>query len=165
MRRRPALAFQILLALALLTQPTWAEEFIGQVVGITDGDTIKVLRHGHAEVVRLRGIDAPEKGQAHGQRAKQYLGGLVFGTNVTVQAVQRDRHGRMLANVLLPDGRNVNEEMVRAGYAWWFRRYSPDGRLARLEAEAREARRGLWADRSPLPPWEHRRQHRRGPQV
>jgi endonuclease YncB( thermonuclease family) len=160
MRRKPVLALPILLVLALLAWPVSAEEFTGRVVAITDGDTIKVLRNGHAEIVRLRGIDAPEKTQAYGERAKRYLSGLVFGRTVTVQAVQRDRHGRTLAGVLLPDGRDVNQELVRAGYAWWFPRYSPDYRLARLEAEARESRRGLWADRHPLPPWEHRRQHR-----
>lgn len=156
MRRIPALALPVLLALVLLSWPGAAEEFTGRVVAITDGDTIKILRHGHAEVVRLRGIDAPEKDQACGERAKQYLGDLVLGATVTLLAAQHDRRGRILADVSLQDGRNVNQEMVRAGYAWWFRKYSRDRHLAQLEAEAREARRGLWGDRHPVPPWQHR---------
>jgi endonuclease YncB( thermonuclease family) len=76
---------------------------------------------------------------------------------VTVESTGRDRYGRLLATVRLPDGRSANEEIVRAGYAWWFRRYSRDRALARLEAEAREAHRGLWADPHPVPPWEFRR--------
>jgi endonuclease YncB( thermonuclease family) len=61
--------------------------------------------------------------------------------------------------VLLPDGRSLNHELVGAGLAWWYRRYAPgDLDLERLESEAREAKRGLWADAEPVPPWEWRRQ-------
>jgi endonuclease YncB( thermonuclease family) len=49
----------------------------------------------------------------------------------------------------LSDGRSLNQKLVRAGYAWWFRRYSADPLLARLEADARLTRRGLWADPRP----------------
>jgi micrococcal nuclease len=62
-----------------------------------------------------------------------------------------------VADVILPDGRNLNHEIVRAGLAWWFRRYAPDDEdLKRLEAQARQAKRGLWADAEPVPPWEWR---------
>ena len=70
----------------------------------------------------------------------------------------RDRDRRLLAaDVVLPDGPDLNQELARAGYAWWFRRYSTIPPLAALEGEAREARAGLWADRRPVPPWEWRR--------
>jgi micrococcal nuclease len=137
-----------------------AETFTGPVVGVTDGDTISVLRAGRREVVRLRGIDAPERRQAYGERAKQYAAALAFGKVVAVEAAGRDRHGRLLAEVWLTDGRSLNQELVRAGAAWWFRRYSTDPTLARLESEARSARRGLWSDPAPVPPWEHRRGRR-----
>ena len=137
-----------------------AETFTGQVIGVTDGDTISVLRAGRREVVRLRGIDAPERRQAYGERAKQHAAALAFGKVVAVEAAGRDRHGRLLAEVRLPDGRSLNQELVRAGLAWWFRRYSTDATLGRLEAEARGARRGLWSDPAPVPPWEHRRGRR-----
>jgi len=59
--------------------------------------------------------------------------------------------------VILADGRVINEELVQAGLAWWYRRYSPnDERLAQLEADAKAAKRGLWADAEPVPPWEWR---------
>ncbi len=59
--------------------------------------------------------------------------------------------------MILPDGRVLNRELVRAGFAWWYRRYAPDDEmLAQLEQEAREAQRGLWADAEPVPPWEWR---------
>ncbi len=68
-----------------------------------------------------------------------------------------DRYGRTIADVILPDGRVLNRELVRAGFAWWYRRYAPeDETLEQLECEARGARRGLWADAEPVPPWEWR---------
>jgi micrococcal nuclease len=141
----------------ILTGSASTETFTGPVIGVTDGDTISVLRAGRREVVRLRGIDAPERRQAYGERAKQHAAALAFGKVVAVEAAGRDRHGRLLAEVRLPDGRSLNQELVRAGLAWWFRRYSTDPTLGRLEAEARAARAGLWADRLPVPPWEWRR--------
>jgi endonuclease YncB( thermonuclease family) len=147
----------VLLVLGL-TVATAAEDFRAPtVVGVTDGDTITILRNGRREALRLHGIDAPEKGQAFGDRAKQLTSDFAFGKTVVVRVRGRDRYGRTIADVFLPDGRNLNQEVVRAGYAWWYRRYSVDQRLAVLEAEARSARRGLWADRNPQPPWEWRK--------
>lgn len=69
---------------------------------------------------------------------------------------RRYRYGRRLAEVLLPDGRSLNQELIKAGLAWWFRKYSQDLRLGELERQAREAKRGLWAGSQPVPPWEWR---------
>ena len=162
--RRRSLLWQAVFWLAVLV--LWAgvaaaEEFAGRVVGITDGDTIKVLRDGRAETVRLQGVDAPEKRQAYGERARRFVADLSFDRTVVVRPTGRDRNGRLLGEVVLPDGRSLNQELVRAGYAWWFRRYSRDVRLARLEEEARQGRRGLWADHAPEPPWEYRVDGRR----
>ena len=72
-----------------------------------------------------------------------------------------DRFGRLIADVLLPDGRSLNRELVKAGLAWWYRRYAADDWLLKeLEAAARTARRGLWVDAKPVPPWEWRRPRR-----
>jgi micrococcal nuclease len=150
-----------LAVLALSVGVAAAEEFAGRVVGITDGDTIKVLRDGRAETVRLQGVDAPEKRQAYGERARRFAADLSFDRTVVVRATGRDRNGRLLGEVVLPDGRSLNQELVRAGYAWWFRKYSRDVRLTRLEEEARQDRRGLWADHAPEPPWEYRVNGRR----
>ena len=75
---------------------------------------------------------------------------------VTVQFVDRDRYGRTVGVVLLPDGRSLNHELVRAGLAWMYRRYTNNQSLSDLEEEARVARRGLWVDANPIPPWEWR---------
>lgn len=130
----------VLLAGLLLSTVGATEEFRGRVVGVADGDTITVLHEGRAEVVRLHGIDAPEKRQPFGDRAKLFTVGLAFGQTIVVRAKDRDRYGRTVGNVILPDGRSLSQEVVRAGYAWWFRRYSAHPRLAALETEARAAR-------------------------
>lgn len=135
-------------------------DFTGRVVGVSDGDTIEVLRAGRAVRVRLQGIDCPESHQAYGTRAKQFTAELVFGKTVAVQVHGTDQYGRILGEVILPDGRSLNRELVRNGYAWWYRRYPGDPVLPQLEEEARRERRGLWRDRHPIPPWEFRRAHR-----
>ncbi len=137
--------------------PAVVQEFSGKVVGVSDGDTITVLHNGKGERVRLHGIGCPEKRQAFGRKAKQFTSTLVFGKTVTVQPVDRDRYGRTVAVVLLPDGRSLNHELVKAGFAWWYWRYTPDDEtLAQLERDARGAKRGLWADPHAVPPWEWR---------
>lgn len=146
----------------LLTLPaplTAAADYPARVVGVSDGDTLTVLRDGRTQVkVRLHGIDAPETGQDFGARAKQAASELAFGQVVTIRERDRDRYGRTVAEVILPDGASLNREMVWHGFAWWYRQYAPkDGDLARLEGEAKAARRGLWADPKPVPPWEWRR--------
>lgn len=146
--------------LSLLPSAVLAESFSGKVIGMADGDTISVMRLGRAEKVRLSGIDTPEKKQPFGHRAKQLTSELAFGKIVTVKISGRDRYGRWIAEVILPDGRSLNRELLRAGLAWWYRSYSRDERLGRLEAEARGSRRGLWRDPRPVPLWEFRKQQR-----
>ena len=136
-------------------------DFTGRVVGISDGDTIKVLHNGKAEKIRLYGIDCPEKGQAFGTRAKQFTSELVFGKNVTIKDHGLDKYGRTVGDVILPDGRVLNRELVAAGLAWWYRRYAPhDGTLERLEEEARAKQRGLWADPNRVSPWCYRKRQK-----
>ena len=70
---------------------------------------------------------------------------------VTVQVVDRDRYGRTVGVVLLPDGRSLNHELVRAGLAWMYRRYTEDQSLSDLAAKAQAAKRGVWAGRDRIP--------------
>ena len=153
-----------LLCSTLVSLAAAEPEWNGEVVGITDGDTLSVLRYGHAVKIRLHGIDAPEKRQAFGARAKQYASDLAFAGIVRVKPLDTDRYGRTVAEVILPDGRSLNYEMVRAGLAWWYRKYAPsDDKLKDLETEARKERRGLWADADPIAPWEWRKHSRQIP--
>ena len=132
--------------------------FSSPVVSVLDGDTIEVLHNQHPERIRLSGIDCPEKSQAYGQKAKQATSALVFGKEVTLQTFGKDKYGRTIADVLLPDGTIVNHSLVKDGWCWWYQKYAPrNTTLESLEGEAREAKRGLWADPYPVPPWEWRR--------
>lgn len=139
----------------------------GKVVGVTDGDTITVLDQSNRQFkIRFAGIDAPEKAQPFGQRAKEHLSSLVFSKVVTVETEKEDRYGRTVGKVLL-DGRDINMAMVVAGLAWHYKKYqaeqSPDDRLLydSAEVEARAAKRGLWADSNPILPSEWRSGSRR----
>ena len=149
---------RLLLLVAVVAAALLAEDFTGRVVAITDGDTIKVMHDGAPERIRLWGIDCPEPKQALGTRAKQFTGDLAFGRTVTVRARDIDRYKRTVAEIILPDGRNLNQEFVQAGLAWWYQHYARRELILRdLEQEARGARRGLWVDPNPVPPWDWRR--------
>lgn len=151
----------LIFAVLFLTGAAFAD-FTGKVIGVSDGDTLKVLRDGTNSVrVRLSGIDCPEKKQAFGQRAKQAASDLACGKAVTVREVGIDRYGRTIGEIMLGDGRSLNHELVRTGFAWWYRQYSPnDAELAALENQARTAKVGLWVDPNPLPPWDYRKEQK-----
>ncbi len=108
----------VVLLLCLTRVPPALANFSGPVVSVLDGDTIEVLHNNHAERMRLNGIDCPEKGQAYGMRAKQATSDLAFGKEVTIQIHGHDKHGRTIADVLLPDGTNVNHTLVKEGWCW-----------------------------------------------
>jgi len=135
--------------------------FTGKVVGVSDGDTISVMREGRAVKVRLYGIDCPEKKQPYGTRAKQYTSDMAFHNKVTVRVKDTDRYGRIVGEVILPDGNSLNKELVYVGLAWWYRKYAPNDRtLKALETGARAEKKGLWADKNPISLWEWRRSKR-----
>jgi endonuclease YncB( thermonuclease family) len=147
--------FTCLYTSAIAGQPT---SFIGKVTAITDGDTIKVLCNKQEIKIRLYGIDAPEKKQDYGNRAKQACSALCFGKDVTVSVTGKDRYRRTIAIAYLADSTNINQELVKRGAAWWYREYAPDSKeLPQLEANARKDKVGLWALPDPVAPWEWRK--------
>jgi len=149
----------ILLVGLILLAPISAEaaSIAGKVTRVIDGDTVDILQGQTTVRVRLNGIDAPERGQAYGRKARQFVLNLAAQKMVTVEIVDKDRYGRSVGDVMLPDGRNLNQEIIKAGYAWWYRKYSRNQILGQLEKEARLARRGLWQAKNPMPPWEWRK--------
>jgi endonuclease YncB( thermonuclease family) len=165
LRKTAALAA---LLLACLCLPAIAGTYTGRVVGISDGDTLTVLdAEQRQRKIRLAGIDAPEKRQAWGQRAHQFLGERVFQRVVRIEVSKKDRYGREIGRVLL-DGEDINLELVRAGLAWHYRAYAREqppeerGLYAEAEQQAREHRQGLWSDAHPVAPWDFRRRGRPG---
>ena len=152
------------------------------VVGVADGDTITVLDSNKLQhKIRLDGIDAPEKGQPFGERAKQSLSAFVYGKNVTLEWSKVDRYGRFVATVrVAPPGAcapdapcnamlNVNLAQIEAGLAWHYKQFereqSPADRktFAMAEEQARAQRIGLWVDPAPVQPWEWRHGPSTGP--
>ncbi len=125
------------LPLALLTLTCLpAQDFTAKCVGVTDGDTITVLVGTEQMKIRLEGIDTPETGQDFATRAKQFTSGLVFGKHVHILPKEKDRYGRLVARVQV-EGKDVSLELVKAGLAWHYNRYSSDRELAVAERRAR----------------------------
>ena len=161
-------AFALLLAwtLALSWSTAFATSLVGTVVGVSDGDTVTVLDEQHVRhVIRLAGIDAPEKGMPFGQRSKQHLSDLVFGRHVEIDGDKLDRYRRRVGIVRV-NGQDANLAQVHAGLAWHYREYereqTPQDRQTYREAEvqARQAERRLWVDAQPQAPWDWRRQRK-----
>lgn len=159
--------YTLITSISIAALPTQAS-VVGRVVAIADGDTLTVLDSNKRQhKVRLQGIDAPERRQAFGVRARQHLSDLVFNKNVEVRVDKKDRYGRSVSVVML-DGTDINLAMIQAGFAWHYKQYereqSDAERVAYAEAEenARKAKKGLWTDAAPTPPWEYRRAGRVG---
>jgi micrococcal nuclease len=127
----------------------------GKVVGVSDGDTLTLLVGREQLKIRLHGIDAPETGQPYGSNAKQELSDLCFGKEIDYLPVDRDKYGRTVA-VVMYNGQNVNLALLRRGAAWHFLEYDTSAEFATAEREAKEAKRGLWADVRAVAPWDWR---------
>lgn len=138
-----------------------AQMLRGNVVKISDGDTFTLLLNGNEQVrVRIDGIDAPEKGQAFGNRAKEYLSSLIWGEIITVCVSKTDRYGRSIGKVSTPTIEDVGLEMIKAGYAWQYRDYNNDKSYSAAENNARKLLKGLWQDRNPIRPQDFRKRKR-----
>jgi|SRR5215510_16510467 len=158
---RLSVAAILFLAARAAAAAGWIVE--GRVVSISDGDTITMLDYSKTQhKIRIAGIDAPEGGQAFGERSKQNLSALVFQKGVEARCHKKDRYGREVCTVYVAL-RDVGLEQIRAGMAWHYKSYQHEQptqeRLVYRDEEdaARAARRGLWKDAKPVPPWEFRR--------
>jgi micrococcal nuclease len=146
----------------ILSVPMIEAALLCLVVGISDGDTIKVRCPNRPQIaVRLAEIDAPEKAQPFGQRSKQLLSKLCLRKQAEIRPSGRDRYGRTVARVICA-GADANAAMVRAGMAWAYAMHLTDPQIQAMEGSARRERLGLWVDVDPVPPWEWRRVRERG---
>jgi endonuclease YncB( thermonuclease family) len=153
----------LLIAVLLLPLATHAVEWVGMVIGVSDGDTLTLLDAGKTpHRIRIDGIDAPERTQPYGSRARQSLADLAHGRPARVECPKTDRYGRSVCRVFV-DGVDVGLEQVRRGLAWHYVKYAheqpPQARLdySRAEEQARHSRSGLWTVAAPTPPWDYRR--------
>jgi len=135
-----------------------------QAIKVSDGDTMNVQKVENGkfagEVIKIRmfGIDAPEKTQDYGIESKQALEKLVSGKTLEIEEKNRDRYGRTVA-VVYVDGKNVNEEMVKNGNAWWYQEYDKkDTKMQAYQENAKKNKLGLFGKRGYVEPWNYRKE-------
>jgi micrococcal nuclease len=148
--------FKILFFLIILGFQCFALEIPVTIQSVKDGDTLSVMYYELPLTVRMEHIDAPEKKQLRGPEAAAALRALTVGKTATLNFETQDRYGRYVGIIMI-NGKNINAEMVRLGWAWWYHSYSDDGHYQQLEATARKGRLGVWADKAPTAPWDWRR--------
>ena len=135
-----------------------------QAVKVSDGDTLNVQKVengkfvGEVMKIRMFGIDAPEKTQDYGIESKQALEKLVNGKTLEIEEKNRDRYGRTVA-VVYVNGKNVNEEMVKNGNAWWYQEYDKkDTKMQAYQENAKKNKLGLFGKRGYVEPWNYRKE-------
>ena len=167
----------LVLSISTISGVAHAELLTGNVVSVADGDTVTVLdAQMRQHKVRLSGVDAPEKGQAFGQRSKESLSRLAYGKEVDVVWRKRDGYQRIVGKLMVQPldcpscGRTLDAGLAQviSGMAWWYRKYAAEqsradrGKYEGAEAEAISRLVGLWREPDPVPPWEWRRAKRYG---
>ena len=138
-------------------------DFNGKVVKVIDGDTVDILTIKKQKIrVRLLDIDAPESNQAYGNKSKQYLASLIAGKKVFVKSSKKDIYKRTLGTIFL-NKVNINAKMVESGYAWAYRYkgVANNKLMVKIEAKAKQSKKGLWKDKKPIAPWDFRRNNKR----
>jgi endonuclease YncB( thermonuclease family) len=144
--------------------PSFCWSWQGKVVGISDGDTITVMRDGKEVKIRLYGVDTPESSQYDGQNAKQFTSAQVFDKTVEVESIDTDRYGRTVGLVTV-GGVNLHRALVEYGYAWVYEQYCKRdfcNEWKKLEAQARDGKKGLWKNPKAQAPWEYRKNGKNG---
>lgn len=150
-------------ALFVVALPAVAGQIAAKIVGVSDGDTVTAfVECAKLDLtVRLAGIDAPEKGMPHGDKAKNSLSDLAFGKQVVIEYDKRDKYGRYVGKVLI-EGTDINLVQLERGYAWHYKHYANEQSeidrqaYAAAENKARAEGIGLWKDSLPTPPWDWR---------
>jgi endonuclease YncB( thermonuclease family) len=154
-RRLAAAGTALLLAGVVTGQDPPHPTLMATVTRINDGDSLEVQLESGTGRVRLSAIDTPEYDQPYGAESSAAMKALVpVGSKVKLEVITQDQFRRLVAIVWLEkDGEriNVNETMLREGHAWAYRRYMRETRFCDIEADARDHKRGLWAQ--PVSSW------------
>ena len=134
----------------------------GKVIAIKDGDTVVVLLEGNIQkTLRLAEVDCPESSQSFGKNAKQFTSSQIFGKTISFIETDTDRYGRTIAKIYY-DEKYLSEEIIKAGFGWWYFYFSKDKNLGKLQDEAKAQKLGLWSDPHAISPWEYRKLKREG---
>ncbi|HEV2832284.1 MAG TPA: thermonuclease family protein [Hanamia sp.] len=133
------------------------KSFDGKVIKIVDGDTFDVLTNNNSTIrIRMNGIDCPERKQDYYQVCKNALAQFIFGKNVQLVTHGKDRYQRIIADVFYKN-ENINVAMIQNGFAWHYKKYSSDERMAKAEQNARIKKTGLWKMKDAIAPWDFRK--------
>ncbi|WP_321330515.1 thermonuclease family protein [uncultured Ilyobacter sp.] len=152
---------KIIILFFLLTINLFSQTITGKVIYVSDGDTIHLISNNQKYKIRFYGIDTPEKSQEFGLEAKEFTYNKIFGKTVEVDAKDTDRYGRTVGVVHYNNGRDLNFELVKNGYAWWYEQYARNNQQLRMAQDyAKRNRLGLWSHPNPIAPWDYRRGQR-----
>ena len=133
------------------------QEFYAKVIGVVDGDTVKVLYKNKPVHIRLEHIDCPEKGQAYSTRAKQFVSSKIFGKTVKVVNKGKWHWNRLIAEIYFDNHQNINKSLVKKGLAMHFKKYSKNKEYALLEVKAKQLKMGIWSLSKVVAPWKYRK--------
>lgn len=127
---------------------------VKQILEVIDGNTLKVSTiEDDTFIVKLKGVDAPELEQEHGQESLKYLKELVSTKNVLVEYSGKDRWGNRLVYITAKNGNSINEMMIKDGYGWVDRFFINQASLMELQETAKSKNSGLWNEDEPMKPW------------
>jgi endonuclease YncB( thermonuclease family) len=145
--------------LFIFTLDVSAQVLKGKVIKISDGDTITMLDSlNHQIKIRLYGIDCPEKAQDYGTVAKKFTADKCFSKVIHVEVKGKDKYRRTLGVVILPDKNELNLLLLQIGLAWHYKSFDKSKRYADAELNAQKQKRGLWANKNAIAPWEFRKE-------
>ncbi|MGL1931464.1 MAG: thermonuclease family protein [Desulfotalea sp.] len=132
----------------------------GYVTKVIDGDSLLVKGKNKKKIeIRLYGVDSPEWNQKNAKYASKYLRKKILKKKINYLVYDYDRYGRAVAVVKHRDV-NINETLVRYGYAWVYPKYCKKNickRWKNLQQQAKKMKKGIWQEKKPVSPWSWRR--------
>lgn len=147
------LATTLVLTLTIVSSALAQAEFIARVLIVHEGDRLTIHHPGRKDMVFLREVDCPELTQPYGKQAKHASAAYIANREVVVRNKKHNQQGRITADILLPDGRQIAHELIKEGLAWVQPGSVHDQALRDMEELARASKKGLWSEPNPIPPW------------
>lgn len=132
----------------------YSQSYNGSIIRVIDGDTYIFQTTEGSVIVRMYGIDAPERDQPFSKESADFLK-LYLNKDVVTKINGTYRYRRSLGTLYV-DGQDINLLSIKNGCAWHFKRYSSDMQYADAEEYARKNKVGLWELDNPVPPWNWR---------
>jgi micrococcal nuclease len=129
----------------------YSQTYQGSIIRVIDGDTYVFQTQEGSFVVRMQGIDAPEKDQPYSKESTDFLKKYLNKEAIVIKTGM-DRYGRTLGNLII-DSLDINMLSIKNGCSWHFKKYSKDHEYANAEEYAKSNKLGLWSSIEPIAPW------------